>query len=364
MAVTHIDPYVKYIQDANGYHAIDATKLNGKTYEEIVGAGFQIKIGDSLPTASADYNKTLYLIPDTPDKEENGDYLEYVCINKGTAASPNWAWEPIGTTKIKFTGGIAAEAGAHTHSIAAPTYGYLTTKSIPNAFSSVTIPQTFTSTNVYTISGTGTALTTLTSTTKSVLSSLNTITKGTFVTSVGKSTSNFVSSITVSNKLDRATVYSAGATVSVLNGASVDADGVLSFSSGSAVGSRTATTVAVGTVSTSGTGATVATGYTTAAAVTNVTSETGNAATNVTFNTATVLETVTGSGEAFAKRSGTSTSVLTGVSTNTTAYVGGSATTTILAGLTTTATGTLKVVTGLTTATGASGTHTHSVSLS
>lgn len=65
----------------------------------------EFKIAASLPTASESQKHYIYLIPISGASAPDA-YAEYVCVNKGTSANPNWAWEKIGDTNIDLSGYI------------------------------------------------------------------------------------------------------------------------------------------------------------------------------------------------------------------------------------------------------------------
>ena len=164
MPPTYVTPNITYIKDGDGNnHAIDALFLEGHSYNDILetvaAAGFKTLVTTTMPVAGPTYSKTLLLLPD-PDDQETGNKLEYLCIQNGTS----WGWEPIGTTRIKFTGATTNSAGAHTHSIGAATYKYFTTRNLPSAFSALTVPLTFNTTSIVATNGTGSAVTSLTTT--------------------------------------------------------------------------------------------------------------------------------------------------------------------------------------------------------
>ena len=108
--VTASTPHVAYIKDSNGVnHAIAApyAVLNAGTSTptfvsfDNLALGVDYVVASSLPTASAAYKGKIYLIPDS-QSTETGDYIEYICVNKGTTTE-NWVWEPIGTTKVNVS---------------------------------------------------------------------------------------------------------------------------------------------------------------------------------------------------------------------------------------------------------------------
>ena len=76
--------------------------LSADEWKSLVGAGFNVLVVESLPTASASTQKGIYLIADA---HSNGDsYDEYVTVKSGNA----YSWEKIGNTDIDISG-LAAE---------------------------------------------------------------------------------------------------------------------------------------------------------------------------------------------------------------------------------------------------------------
>ena len=68
---------------------------------KITGATFHFEIFSTLPTASSAYGTTIALILQS-SSASGSNYAEYACIDKGTTASPNWAWEKIGDTSFEL----------------------------------------------------------------------------------------------------------------------------------------------------------------------------------------------------------------------------------------------------------------------
>ena len=76
--------------------------LSTAEWKSLVGAGFNVLVVDTLPTASASTQKGIYLIA---DPHGTGDsYDEYVTVKSGNA----YSWEKIGNTDIDISG-LAAE---------------------------------------------------------------------------------------------------------------------------------------------------------------------------------------------------------------------------------------------------------------
>ena len=86
-------------------YKLNADFLGGLSTDEwksLVGAGFNVLVVDTLPTASASTQKGIYLIADA---HGNGDsYDEYVTVKSGNT----YSWEKIGNTDIDISG-LAAE---------------------------------------------------------------------------------------------------------------------------------------------------------------------------------------------------------------------------------------------------------------
>ena len=87
--------------------------LSANEWKSLVGAGFNVLVVESLPTASESTQKGIYLIADA---HSTGDsYDEYVTVKSGNA----YSWEKIGNTDIDISG-LAAELaiGANTAGLA------------------------------------------------------------------------------------------------------------------------------------------------------------------------------------------------------------------------------------------------------
>ncbi len=83
---------------------VDAKAYTDQEVSKIVTISYEIV--DELPTAGPDYDfnvhKVVYLVSEGAGKEKDY-YGEYICVNKGTSASPNYVWEKIGDTRIDLT---------------------------------------------------------------------------------------------------------------------------------------------------------------------------------------------------------------------------------------------------------------------
>ena len=108
MAYDANDLVIKQIQASNGLHELDAKYFDGHKWSdvtELVEAGFEATIMTTLPTVtSANYNtyrNTLALVAD--GNAEAGSYLEYIVAKAGSAQTPTYTWELIGSTKTTFT---------------------------------------------------------------------------------------------------------------------------------------------------------------------------------------------------------------------------------------------------------------------
>ena len=112
---TNYELLAKYIQDTNG---------NQKDWSDIVAlataAKLELKVVDSLPTASADTMNAIYLVS---EGAVSGTYAEYVTLRSGSEGSYTYAWEKIGTTQADLSAYAkkgtytSASAGAHTHTV-------------------------------------------------------------------------------------------------------------------------------------------------------------------------------------------------------------------------------------------------------
>lgn len=83
-----------------------ALKTLSEKVDTLHKAGVSYKVLESLPEASAEYNGYIVLIPET---EEDGttvvsdEFVEWLCVNKGTETEPVYEWERIGTTKTDLS---------------------------------------------------------------------------------------------------------------------------------------------------------------------------------------------------------------------------------------------------------------------
>ena len=95
---------IYYIKDQEARDLISGIAAGGLTYQ----------IYESLPTADADHKNIIALIP---MEGTAGTYLEYLCINNGSA----YAWEQIGTTATDIDPSswsvTIPNAAAHSHAL-------------------------------------------------------------------------------------------------------------------------------------------------------------------------------------------------------------------------------------------------------
>ena len=105
--VTGLDASIGAIFDkvATDYYtktAIDASVL--ALEQEIQAmAGIDLVVVDSLPSASADTLRKIYLVPTASATSQNTKD-EYVTIDKGAEDDPRYVWEKIGTTEVDLSG--------------------------------------------------------------------------------------------------------------------------------------------------------------------------------------------------------------------------------------------------------------------
>ena len=87
----------KYIQDTAG---------NPKSWSDIVALAnsskLELKVVESLPTASADTMSYIYLVAEAG--ATSGTYVEYVTLRSGDSEPYSYAWERIGTTAADIAG--------------------------------------------------------------------------------------------------------------------------------------------------------------------------------------------------------------------------------------------------------------------
>ena len=95
--------------------------------EQIIVAGVQYSVADSLPTAASQYKGWIYLIPDSASGASANVHDEYICIGSGTS----WSWEQIGTTDTDLsnylkkadvstaTGKVTVPSATHSHTVPA-----------------------------------------------------------------------------------------------------------------------------------------------------------------------------------------------------------------------------------------------------
>lgn len=108
------NPYdisAKYIQDGSGNNKSwsDITSLIDQGFDIKVLQS----LPEANATSYSTYKKSIVLIPDSEDKE-TGAYIENVIIRSGTSGSYTYAWEPIGTTKVDLSGKV--DKGVYTTS--------------------------------------------------------------------------------------------------------------------------------------------------------------------------------------------------------------------------------------------------------
>ena len=106
MAHVSSEPYViKRIHVGDNDYKLNAEyfgDLDAESWLAKIGAGFEVSVVTSLPTASASTQKGIYLVA---DNHGNGDsYDEYVTVKSGD----KYSWEKIGNTDIDISG-LAAE---------------------------------------------------------------------------------------------------------------------------------------------------------------------------------------------------------------------------------------------------------------
>ena len=71
-------------------------------WKSLVGAGFNVLVVESLPTASEATQKGIYLVAHTHSADSSSDkeiYDEYVTVKSGTS----YSWELIGNTDIAIS---------------------------------------------------------------------------------------------------------------------------------------------------------------------------------------------------------------------------------------------------------------------
>lgn len=107
-AVADLDNYyLKYNSAGSGDFA-DKTKAtySASEIDGLLAPKIDVQVVTALPTT--DISKTtIYLVPNSSTLTNN-TYDEYVYINKGSAATPDWGWEKIGVQEIDLTGYLKA----------------------------------------------------------------------------------------------------------------------------------------------------------------------------------------------------------------------------------------------------------------
>ena len=76
--------------------------LSSAEWKSLVGAGFNVLVVESLPTASEATQKGIYLVAHTHSADSSSDkeiYDEYVTVKSGTS----YSWELIGNTDIDIS---------------------------------------------------------------------------------------------------------------------------------------------------------------------------------------------------------------------------------------------------------------------
>ena len=135
IGTTQYDIAAKYLLDSNG---------NLKDWDAItalIEAGADIIVLESLPTANATayatYRGDMVFAPSAD--AVSGSYIEYIIMRTGTEGSYSYSWEPIGTTTVDLSNymkigvvytSAAKSAGAHTHTVTVPTISVDKTKKL------------------------------------------------------------------------------------------------------------------------------------------------------------------------------------------------------------------------------------------
>lgn len=142
-------PEIKKVKIGESQYDIAAKYLldssnNLKSYQDIldlIEAGFDIVVLTELPTANASayatYKNNLVFVPNTGTGTNT--YDEYVIQRSGTEGSYTYRWEKIGSTDVDLSGYVqkgvtyaaaAQSAGAHTHTVTVPTVTVDATKKL------------------------------------------------------------------------------------------------------------------------------------------------------------------------------------------------------------------------------------------
>ena len=70
---------------------------------------FNYQVVDTLPTAGATEMYKIYLTPLSSADGTDNVYEEYMCIDHGSEANPQYTWELIGTTRPSLSGYVTSE---------------------------------------------------------------------------------------------------------------------------------------------------------------------------------------------------------------------------------------------------------------
>lgn len=111
-----IDSLTDTVGDLDASLAALVTKVNTDYYtktqidasvaaleQEIEAAiGIDLVAVDTLPEASADTLRKIYLVPSTNPKSANSKD-EFITIDKGAGADPRYVWEQIGSTEVDLS---------------------------------------------------------------------------------------------------------------------------------------------------------------------------------------------------------------------------------------------------------------------
>lgn len=385
---TQYDIAAKYLLDSNG---------NLKDWDAItalIEAGADIVVLQTLPTANElaynTYKGDMIFAPDA--SALSGSYIEYIIMRTGTAGSYSYSWEPIGSTTVDLSNylqyGVTYNAAAlangdHSHSVTVPKINVDKTQKLGATASGTAVGASGTDTFIKSypgvkrklvttsIAGVSGSTTASKATAGTSFSAVKTVTisensedatgRITYVKSVSAVTLGGQKAVPTnaikSASLTGTAVSSGTATFALVP--SVDSDGVLTFTSGTA----SVTTAAADTANVTVSGGSATTRYlgtsTTTGTVTPYTFE------NVTVPIAASAKTVaTGS----VSSEGTGDDVMTGLGTPTsaTAVTGVSVTAQPTITITENTTNTGPVIEHTTTgavivSTNTAGSHTHDV---
>lgn len=99
----------KSVNDLVNYYLKSETYTKAEVQQLIAAIqGLSVEVVASLPTASADTMRKIYLVPSADPQTQNVKD-EYITIDNGSGANPRYTWEQIGSTAIDLSGYVTTQ---------------------------------------------------------------------------------------------------------------------------------------------------------------------------------------------------------------------------------------------------------------